>query len=434
MIKVRLKLISSFFIIIIFFLSSCSAVISLDDFISTTLTTLPKELHESPSIALWGQNVHVVWNTQDFENSTVYYKKSVNNGKTWENTTKLSYNTTSAYYPQIAVNENTVHVVWTDYRDYNSEIYYKKSTNNGETWDTAQRLTFDSPIKNNIYDIVIVADGDNVYLSWKDYRAVSSEIFFKKSTDNGETWTDNHRLTNDYTPSYYPSLAVNGNHLFLAFQDGGLNPDICFLKSDSSGNEWSEKAYIIETEKASKKPIIAVSGNKLYLVWQDDRTGNREIYFKKGNDHGETWGETQQLTYNSTSCISPDIYTYNENIIVVWHDMINETFWISYKTSSDYGETWADRKQLTSDTDCYSVNMVGESDNVHIIYQEHYSGSWADIWHIGNHSRIPPPIPPEPQQNTSNETPGFQFTFLLSIIFILVFTIQITSKRKKKDN
>lgn len=420
----------SLFVIIIFFCTtSYASVISLDEFTPTLLTTTPKELNESPSIAMWGQTIHAVWSKQNFENSSIYYRKSYDNGKTWENTTELIPNMTHAYYPAIAVYKNIVHIVWIDYRDTNSEIYYTRSADNGDTWDNARRLTYDSPVKNCIYDIVICTDGDNVYISWKDYRTGTSEIFFKKSRDGGITWTADQQLTDDYSPSYCPSLAVDENFLYIAFQDGGLKPDICFLKSDSSGDEWNEKLYIVETQDASKNPRLAVSKHNLYLVWQDDRTGVNEIYLKTSTDHGASWGETHQLSYNSTSCINPTIYVYDEQILVLWDDMINKTFWISYTTSSDNGINWINRKHLTTDTDCYSVGICGENDNIHIIYQEYYNGSWADIWHMGNSSKTSTPIIPEP---AAKKTPGFQFIFLIITIIIVLFTNSLISKKRKK--
>ena len=37
----------------------------------------------------------------------------------------------------------TIHVVWHDDRDGNTEIYYKRSTDNGTTWGADTRLTTD---------------------------------------------------------------------------------------------------------------------------------------------------------------------------------------------------------------------------------------------------------------------------------------------------
>lgn len=426
-------IVSVMLIITLLFLAGHTTATQINDLTATCLTTPFKKMHETPSIAIWLQTIHVVWNTQDFENSSIRYKKSLDNGKTWNNTTEIISNMTHAYYPVVSVYKNIVHVAWIDYRDTNSEIYYTRSTDNGDTWDTARRLTYDSPIKNNIYDTVICTDKENVYLAWKDYRTGSSEIFFKKSRDSGTTWTNDQRLTTDYSPSYCPSLIADGNYLYIAYQDGGLKPDIYFLKSDSSGNEWNEKTNIVKTQEASTNPCLAVSEKGLYLTWQDDRTGAEEIYLQKSDDRGETWGETQQLSSNSTSCINPKIYAYDENVVVLWQDLSNKTFCISYTTSNDAGTTWTKRKQLTTDTDCYSVSITGEEDNIHIIYQEYYTANWADIWHMGNHSKTPKPVTLEPPEPTVNDkTPGFQFHLLLITIFTMLAVKTILSKKRKK--
>ncbi len=43
--------------------------------------------------------------------------------------------------PVIAINGSVVHVVWSDERDGNYEIYYKRSTDGGVSWGADTRLT-----------------------------------------------------------------------------------------------------------------------------------------------------------------------------------------------------------------------------------------------------------------------------------------------------
>ena len=43
----------------------------------------------------------------------------------------------------IAAAGNVVHVVWTDERDGNWEVYYKRSTDGGLHWDPDYRITDD---------------------------------------------------------------------------------------------------------------------------------------------------------------------------------------------------------------------------------------------------------------------------------------------------
>jgi hypothetical protein len=95
----------------------------------------------------------------------------------------------------------------------------------------------------------ITASGDNVYVTWWDNKTGNWEVFFAKSTDNGETFDDTINLSN-----------ANGR-----------------------------------SEDAS----IAASGDNVYVTWWDNKTGTREPFFRGSTDGGETFGNTIML--NSTS-------------------------------------------------------------------------------------------------------------------------------------
>src|SRR5262249_6989762 len=45
---------------------------------------------------------------------------------------------------------------------------------------------------------------------------------------------------------------------------------------------------------------IAISGNNVYIVWSSNKTGNYEIMFRASSDHGQTFGNKIDLS-NSTS-------------------------------------------------------------------------------------------------------------------------------------
>ena len=89
-------------------------------------------------IASSGNIVHAVWYDQrnSFLNWEIYYKRSTDGGVTWGADTRLTYDSSDSRYPSIAVSGQDVHVVWYDNRnsllDY--EIYYKHSTDGGLTW------------------------------------------------------------------------------------------------------------------------------------------------------------------------------------------------------------------------------------------------------------------------------------------------------------
>jgi uncharacterized membrane protein len=121
-------------------------------------------------------DVHLVWTW----NGTVHYTRLDNNG------TKLDVNVTVSKKgvdpgpPRIAAanNENTVHIVWHDLRDGNPEIYYANMENGSynQTPDNI-RLTKDSAY--SLYPGVAVSPRDSVHVVWQDNREGNTEIYYK---------------------------------------------------------------------------------------------------------------------------------------------------------------------------------------------------------------------------------------------------------------
>ncbi len=70
--------------------------------------------------------MHTVWVDDRDGDNEVYYKRSTNGGISWEADTRLTNNSTNSQYPSVAVSGSAVHVVWNDDRDGNVEIYYKR--------------------------------------------------------------------------------------------------------------------------------------------------------------------------------------------------------------------------------------------------------------------------------------------------------------------
>ncbi len=86
---------------------------------------------ERPSVAVEGDEVHVVWydnrdHIDAFEETEVYYARSTDGGKHWDGGRRLTQAAGTSMHPTAAVAAGAVHVVWYDKRDGNEEIYYRR--------------------------------------------------------------------------------------------------------------------------------------------------------------------------------------------------------------------------------------------------------------------------------------------------------------------
>ncbi len=74
-----------------------------------------------------GLTVHIVWRDYRDGNDEIYYKRSIDGGLSWNADTRLTNNPASSFTPSLAISGQVVHVVWQDNRDGNKEIYYKRN-------------------------------------------------------------------------------------------------------------------------------------------------------------------------------------------------------------------------------------------------------------------------------------------------------------------
>jgi len=331
---------------------------------------------KEPSIAVSGNNVHVVWYDSRDGNEEIFYKRSTDGGATWEVDRKL---TTKALgnsdNPSIAVSGNTVHVVWYDNRDGNPEIYYKRSTDGGNTWGADTRLT---NAAGNSYTPSIAVSGDTVHVVWHDNRDGNEEIYYRRSIDGGTTWGPDTRLTNTGVDAALASIAVFGNNVHVVWQDlrwGSGNWEIYYIRSTDGGLTWDPETRLTNAPSVSERASMAVSGNNIHVVWQDGRNGNKRIYYIRSTDGGTTWGADTRIVDSPELSERPSIAVSGNNVHVAWQDNRGQYYpiWeIYYKLSADGGTTWGTDTRLSHTPDSSEIPVIAVSgNNVHVAWQEY---------------------------------------------------------------
>jgi hypothetical protein len=191
----------------------------------------------------------------------------------------ISNNNRTSADPQIDISGNNTYVVWSDDRPGNADIFFTKSTDGGNTFS-------DKPInlsknKGNSSDPEVFSDEKNVYLVWDDDSPGNADILFTKSTDGGKTFSKPVNLSNNTRGSFDPALAISKNDIFVAWDDDSPgNADILFTKSTDRGNSFSTKPINLSKNVGrSLYPDVAISrSNNSYIGWSDDTPGNYEVF------------------------------------------------------------------------------------------------------------------------------------------------------------
>jgi hypothetical protein len=233
--------------------------------------------HWWPSVAAVESMVYVALNDNiDSTNSEVFFRRSTNNGTSWDSTQRISNATGRSEDPCITAGGPYVHIVWNEFRDGNCEVYYRHSSDQGMTWGPETRLT-NAP--NHSYSPNIVASGSNADIAWEDRRSGDYDIYFKRSTDHGLGWGPDERLTQDTVTSLYPSFAVAGSNINMVWFD--IGGGVLYMHSSDGGASWDPERTLVSGFSSPGMPFIAVSGSALHVIWTDKRDGHSAIYYKR---------------------------------------------------------------------------------------------------------------------------------------------------------
>jgi hypothetical protein len=162
-----------------------------------------------PAVAISGNNLHVVWQDNALD-SDILYRRSLDNGSTFPNVIKnLSGDTGQSFRPAIAASESIVHVVWLDATAGNDETFYRRSLDNGTTFpNTIKNLS--SNASDSLAPPAIAVSSNNVYVVWSDSPITGSEILYRTSADNGNTFPAvSTNLSASSGQSTQPAIAVS---------------------------------------------------------------------------------------------------------------------------------------------------------------------------------------------------------------------------------
>ena len=325
---------------------------------------------KNPAIAAdTASNIYVVWQDDTPGNGEIYYRKSDDGGVTWFPVNRLTWTAGESTAPAIAISSaDTIHIVWSDNAPGNYEIYYKKSPDGGASWSGAKRLTWTS---GNSSGPAMAKDlNNNIHIIWQDDTPGNYEIYHKKSTDGGATWSGAKRLTSTSGNSWHPAITTYaGNAIHVAWHDEtpGL-AEIYYMGSTDGGATWSAAKRLSWNSAESYDPAISIdSANDMHVLWSDDTPGNYEILYRRSENGGINWNPTQRLTWNADGSYEPAMaIDLKDAVHLVWDQGPQSNTEIYYKKSTDRGATWSAAHRLTwTSLHSYGPAIAIESPDIH---------------------------------------------------------------------
>ncbi|HWF44153.1 MAG TPA: hypothetical protein VG537_05895, partial [Candidatus Kapabacteria bacterium] len=158
-------------------------------------------------------------------------------------------------------------------------------------WETDRRISNDTSahLNENMGQCLAVS-GDSVHVVWWD----SNAIYYKHSFDGGTNWSADTRLTDATIEVDFPSIAVSGNTIHIAFRDttGGVYASY-YMRSLDGGNTWEPKILL---GNYYWWPSITASAGAVFVALNSNAPGNSEVWFLRSLDNGTTWDTVRQIS------------------------------------------------------------------------------------------------------------------------------------------
>lgn len=302
---------------------------------------LPQALRTSmrPVIASYGTDLYIAWWSTGDGSDRVHVLRSPDLGATWGTDTVLA--TSSALLrPSLAAASSGVHVVWTDARDGNAEIYYRRiagvpvPVRNGriafaQGAPGARQIVTTNPDGSDPHQLT--SAGDNIYPAWsKDGTRLA---FSSNRTGAYEIWSmapngaDPRQISHGAPhSSYVPDWSFDGTRIAYAYVSTEVgSPEVWVMSS-----EGTDARRLTTTPPAPSGPTWS-----LLPTWEP---GDQRIYYAStaGGD-SQIWGmfadgrgqeqKTHGLTPQSPQANAPQ---FNRQGVLA--------FWSGVETQ--FGEVW----------------------------------------------------------------------------------------------
>ncbi len=347
-----------------------SEVLIDDDFSNLKIDkTLYLPLQKGIAVDAYG-DLHVVYSEDRYGNHDIFYQRSTDQGTTWFDSIIVNENNTASRQSNenpchIAIGlDEAIHVVWEDSCAKNmtigSDIYYAKSLDNGLTFTPGVIVNYN---RVNWQTNPSIAINDTVILvSWTEspIEYGPGDIYFSYSTDGG--------LTFEYNQSTYLNMKVN--------DFSTMDNDHSVITCNSTGGVYIAYHGMDTAPPMSIDILVARSSYNPTISEFDDFT------LTKINNDTSPFAITH---INPTIAIDQS----NDYVYVVWEDYRNQSrpgvSSIFFARSIDNGTSYPGNIWIDDDFNDLDVNTtthnnpaiaLNSNGNVSVVWSDNRTGSY----------------------------------------------------------
>jgi hypothetical protein len=234
--------------------------------------------------AMEDNRLYIVGGDVYISDKEIYFVTSIDNGQSWEDDLRFTNYSEDSQEANIAVYNNTLHVVWVEFRDGIPEIYYKQYPVYTDLSISPDDITF----SDNIPNIGITTQINTTIQNIGDENASATIEFWDDDPDNGGVFMDSTNIWINITESVIASInwipQINGTHNIYVKITNTLETNL--------SNNIANKSILVNRE-----PELGYIPSTYTL--SEDSIENQLINLSEyANDDLDSWDE---LTFDVTS-------------------------------------------------------------------------------------------------------------------------------------
>jgi hypothetical protein len=270
--------------------------------------------------------------------------------------------------------EGGVYIIWEEKRSLFPGIYFCRSVDGGASWSSPGVLSGNGDFRHP--DIAIDSAG-NLNAVWYDNDNNARDIYFRRSIDGGQTWSEAKNISVTLRGSFDPAITVDGSgNLYVVWVDDTPGKRaIAFTRSGDNGNSWSPAVNISNIPDVSDNPAIAAGDSgHVYVVWSNGDNNTWKLYFNRSVNSGTTWEFARKMIDLDNPYSSPDLAVDSrENVYLAFDNIAGFTGYIYLTRSTDYGLTWEPLRNISAilqgrHSHWQPVIAVDRTDNVNLVW------------------------------------------------------------------
>ena len=290
---------------------------------------------DGPEVAAKGDTVYLVFASTATTQESIMLIRSFDGGNTFSDTIRVSENNPAHKYRMgnIKIDKDGHPIV--SYMQYllnftEPKQMVNRSINHGDSFIGSIEGSESAPGEPcDCCKSSLILDNNDIYLLFRNNINNERNSYISKSTDGGQTFNlvadlDDYDWNVNGCPATGPLGVVNGDSLLIVRRSGASgNDEIVYSNSNKLDLNYSYNRNIDPIAgKIQDYPDLTLNGDTIFIAWQDNRNNIPDCFLSYSTNGVEnlSLGNTFTDSLVFGAKLNPDLVFKNKNIHLVYND------------------------------------------------------------------------------------------------------------------